>query len=176
MEFPKATEGRGKRLQWGFQGFLLCRSGSSSCPGLWQPSVLNAGESWPFQALMALPPTWGQRHLLPHLSQLRWASPVIHTCLMLKGRVILFIAEQVSPRHQGVAEGCVGQEGAVCHWVQHHPVIAEEAVRRWQATPQETPAGQHLFFVFFDCITGIRDLSSPPGDWTHAPCSRSIQS
>lgn len=39
----------------------------------------------------------------------------VASCLMLKGRVILFIAEQVSPRHQGVAEGRVGQEGAVCH-------------------------------------------------------------
>lgn len=29
-------------------------------------------------------------------------------CLMFKGRVIFFIAEQISPRHQGVAEGCVG--------------------------------------------------------------------
>lgn len=36
-------------------------------------------------------------------------------CLMLKGRIILFIAEQISPRHQGVAEGRVGQEGTVCH-------------------------------------------------------------
>lgn len=39
----------------------------------------------------------------------------VASCLMLKGRVILFIAEQVSPRHQGVTEGRVGQEGAVCH-------------------------------------------------------------
>lgn len=36
-------------------------------------------------------------------------------CLMLEGRIILLIAEQIGPRHQGVAEGCVGQEGAVCH-------------------------------------------------------------
>lgn len=41
-------------------------------------------------------------------------------CLMFKGRVILFTAEQIGPRHEGVAEGRVGQEGAVCHRVQHH--------------------------------------------------------
>lgn len=41
-------------------------------------------------------------------------------CLMIKGRVVLFIAEQISPRHQRVAEGRVGQEGTVCHRVQHH--------------------------------------------------------
>lgn len=36
-------------------------------------------------------------------------------CLMLKGRIVLFTAEQVGPRHQRVAEVRVGQEGTVCH-------------------------------------------------------------
>lgn len=39
---------------------------------------------------------------------------------MLKGRVIFFIAEQIGPRHQGVAERWVGQEGAMGYGVQHH--------------------------------------------------------
>lgn len=79
----------------------------------------------------------------PSPCQLRWASPDVRTCLMLKGRIILFVAEQIGPRHQGVAEGRVGQEGAaVCHWVQHHPATAGEAVRR-QTTPRSHHAGAH---------------------------------
>lgn len=75
------------------------------------------------------------------ISRLPWTSPSCltpvllplngnpqmdgRTCLMFKGRVIFFIAEQIGPRHQGVTEGCVGQKGAMGYGVQHHPGISE---------------------------------------------------
>lgn len=117
----------GRRSEWGFWGFSLCRSclsatQASSHPLPWTPARVGIFRlpEWPWCLLEARATSCSSS------SKLRWVCLDVRTCLMLKCRVILFIAEQISPRHQGVTEGRVGQEGTVCHWVQHHPTMAGE--------------------------------------------------
>jgi hypothetical protein len=132
-----------RRRKWGqgFQCLSFCRKLTFLPPSLPAASALNTGISRPQHGLSST----------RRPAALGWAPAYVRTCLMLKGRVIFFIAEQISPRHQGVAEGWVGQECAVCHWVQHHPRIVE---RPWgsmehgfpEATCMRTPSRAVLGF------------------------------